>query len=351
MRLTPFTLTQNISVDNALSTIQVIHQIITKVNNVVDYVNNLEIDANAYTDEQIKALNEKIEKELLELETTLKTYSDNLNNNMKTYVDERDRFILDLLSSSMVTIREEIQKVEKALRLYIDTEDSKIYVYIDEIYKELYDLIMNGNDVIYSPVDGFLKSTKDAIQDLTHVLQIKNGISWNTLELLCNGGLDDMTGYEQPNTNFNIFVKFAIPSFAHTDYVNENGLYIVCNNAINNVVVDNEPYTSFTGAGVLFPLSIFNVYERTIVITDVNNNVTTISVKNTDKALKPVTWNSLEQRLNEQPNVRYGNWNSLAFYTVAFANVNLMREDGTLVNVLPETMYTTEYNKEFFGGI
>lgn len=350
MRLTPFTLTQNISVDNALSTIQVIHQIITKVNNVVDYVNNLEIDANAYTDEQIKALNEKIEKELLELETTLKTYSDTLNNNMKTYVDDRDRVILDLLSSSMVTIREEIQKVEKALRLYIDTEDSKIYVYIDEIYKELYDLIMNGNDVIYSPVDGFLKSTKDAIQDLTHVLQIKNGIDWNTFESLCSGENVDMTGFVKPNSNYNIWLKYEQPQYANTDYLDVNGLHIVCFNAISTILIDGQPYTDFTGGGVLFPLSTFNSYEKTIVITDVNNQVTTLLVRNINYTSSSVTWDSLENKLNTKPNNRFFTWNALSFYTVEFANHNLMGTDGKMKSVLLENMYTTEYNKKFFGG-
>lgn len=350
MRLTPFTLTQNISVDNALSTIQVIHHIITKVNNVVDYVNHLEIDANAYTDEQIKALNEKIEKELLDLETTLKTYSDTLNNNMKTYVDDRDRVILDLLSSSMVTIREEIKNVEKALRLYIDTEDSKIYVYIDEIYKELYDLIMNGNDVIYSPVDGFLKSTKDAIQDLTHVLQIKNGIDWNTFESLCSGENVDMTGFVKPNSNYNIWLKYEKPQYANTDYLDVNGLYIVCFNAISTILIDGQTFTDFTGGGVLFPLSLFNAYEKTIVITDVNNQVTTIYVRNTDYTSASVTWDSMENKINEITNNRYYNWNALSFYTVEFANNNLMATDGKMKSVMPETMYTTEHNKKFFGG-
>lgn len=349
--LNHITMFQPSAIDNALSTMQILHKLITQINTIIDEINSIDSKANEYTDEQIKILNDKIENELIELEKTLKEYSDTLNNNLKTYVDKQDKFILDLLSSSIVTIREEMNKLENKLKLYIDTNDSKIYVYINKIYKELYDLIMNGNDIIYSPIDGFLKSTKDVIQDLTNVLQIKNGISWNIFELLCNGGLDDMIGFTQPNIDFNIYIKFIQPSYAHIDYVNENGILIVTNNAINTVKIDNELYTNWTGAGVLIPLSYFVMYERTIVITDVNNLVTTIKIKNTDYSLKPVTWNSMEQRLNEQPNARYSNWNSLSFYTVAFANLNLMRTDGTLVGVLPEIMYTTEYNKEFFGGI
>lgn len=344
MRLTPFTLTQNISVDNALSTIQVIHQIITKVNNVVDYVNNLEIDANAYTDEQIKALNEKIEKELLELETTLKIYSDNLNNNMKTYVDDRDRVILDLLSSSMVTIREEIQKVEKALRLYIDTEDSKIYVYIDEIYKELYDLIMNGNDVIYSPVDGFLKSVKDVIFDISNIVQQKNGINWNTLEKLCKVDYS-LTGYTKINSDYDMYYKGG--EYAVIDYLNPNGLYIVCQNAIRSLTINGESSTIFEGAGVLIPLTSLQKFETIIVITDVNNNVTHYNILNLNYALKPVTYNSWANKLNTLLN--FNNWYSFAFYTCYFLQESLTRTDGTAVDIKNQVEYMSLLNTDFYN--
>ena len=67
MRLTPFNLTQNISVDNALSTIQVIHQLIAKMNNVVEELNNIDSTANSYTDseiEKVKSIISSLESEL-----------------------------------------------------------------------------------------------------------------------------------------------------------------------------------------------------------------------------------------------------------------------------------------------
>lgn len=348
MRLTPFNLTQNISVDNALSTIQVIHQIITKVNNVVDYVNNLEINANKYTDEQIKIVLEQLENNLTTLENTLKLYVDDKVDNLKSYVDNENNEIKSLIDSKVEKIYADMNELENSLRLYIDTGDSKIKVYINDIYKELYDLIMNGNDVIYSPVDGFLKSTKDALQDLTHIVQIKNGIDWNTFETLCNGESVDMTGYTRPNNSYNIWLKYEKPAYANTDYLDINGLYIVCNSAISSILIDNEPFLDFTGGGVLFPLNTFNSSETTIVITDAKNQVTTIHVKNTDYSSASVTWDSLENKLNVSK--RYKNWNALSFYTVEFANNNLMATDGKMKDVLIETMYTTEFNKNFFGG-
>lgn len=338
------------AIDNALSTMQIIHKLINQMNIIIDEVNSIDSKANEYTDEQIKVLNDKIENELIELEKTLKEYSDTLNNNLKVYVDSSDKQIYDLIKIEISLLKNEMKKMENTLKLYSDVGDSKLLIYIDNIYKELYDLIMNGNDIIYSPVDGFLKSTKDVIQDLTHVLQIKNGIDWNTFESICSGDNVDMTGFVKPNSKYNIWLRYEQPQYANTDYLDINGLYIVCYHAISNILIDGQPYTDFTGGGVLFPLSIFNSYEKTIIITDSNNNVTTLSVRNTDYTSSSVTWDSLENKLNTSPNNRYYTWNALSFYTVEFANYNLMGTDGKMKSVLLENMYTTEYNKKFFGG-
>ena len=72
MYLTPFMLTQNIALDNALSTIQVIHQLINKVNDVISELNNINVTANDYTDDQIRKLTEKIDSDLTALEKTLR---------------------------------------------------------------------------------------------------------------------------------------------------------------------------------------------------------------------------------------------------------------------------------------
>ena len=85
MYLTPFMLTQNIALDNALSTIQVIHQLISKVNDVITELNNINVTANDYTDEQIRKLTEKIDSDLNALEKTLKAYSDTGVSNLKDY--------------------------------------------------------------------------------------------------------------------------------------------------------------------------------------------------------------------------------------------------------------------------
>lgn len=349
MYLTPFMLTQNIALDNALSTIQVIHQLISKINDVITELNNINVTANDYTDEQIRKLTEKIDSDLTALEKTLKAYSDAGVSNLKEYVDTDVANLRADLNTAVTNLKADIKLLERDLKLYSDVGDSLLKVYINTLYDELLEIITNGKNLIYSPIDGGFKSVKDAIFDIANIVQQKNGIDWNTFETLCNGESVDMTGYTQPNNDYNIWLKYEKPAYATTDYLDINGLHIICSNAISSILIDNEPFTDFTGGGVLFPLNTFNSSKTTIVITDMNNKVTTIHVKNTDYSSASVTWESLQNKLNVSE--RYNNWNALSFYTVEFANNNLMATDGKMKDVLTEIMYTTEFNKKFFGGI
>ena len=184
MYLTPFMLSQNIALDNALSTIQGIHQLISKVNDVIEELNNINVTANDYTDEQIKKLTLKIDTDLNALEKTLKAYSDTGIENLKEYVDTDIASLRSDFNTIIINIRTEIHLLEKSLKAYSDLGDSNLKVYINSLYDELLNLIKNGNNLIYSPIDGDLKSVKDAIFDIANIVQQKNGINWQTLETL-----------------------------------------------------------------------------------------------------------------------------------------------------------------------
>lgn len=344
--LNHITMFQPSAIDNALSTMQILHKLITQINTIIDEINSIDSRANEYTDEQINILKDF-------LVNKINTDIENTVNTLTEYIDNQDEKNYNILNTKIDNVIKQvyidIAKLKSYLILYIDDNDNKIKVIINEVYEELYNLIKNGNDIIYSPVDGNLKSTKDVIVNIMNIIQQKNGINWTTFENLCSGDSVDMIGYTQPNNNYNIWLKYEKPTYAITDYLDINGLHIVCLNEISSILIDNEPFTDFTGGGVLFPLNTFNSSETTIVITDVNNNVTTIHVKNTDYSSASVTWESLENKLNVSE--RYNNWNALSFYTVEFANNNLMATDGKMKDVLTEIMYTTEFNKKFFGGI
>lgn len=344
MYLTPFMLSQNIALDNALSTIQVIHQLISKINDVIDGLNNINVTANEYTDEQIKKLAMKIESDLKSLETTLKAYSDKSIDDLKNYTDENVEDLRNEYKVEVAKLHNDIIELETTLKTYSDLGDSNLKVYINSLYDELLNLIKNGNVLIYSPVDGDLKSVKDVIFDLANIIQQKNGVNWQTLETLCKANYS-LAGYTKINSDYDMYYKGG--EYAVIDYLNPNGLYIVCQNAIRSLTIDGESSTIFEGSGVLIPTSTLKKFETLIVITDMNNNVTHYSILNLDYALKPVTYNSWANKLNTLLN--FNNWYSFAFYTCYFLQESLTRTDGTAVDIKNQVEYMSLLNTDFYN--
>ena len=344
MYLTPFMLSQNIALDNALSTIQVIHQLISKINDVIDGLNNINVTANEYTDEQIKKLTLKIESDLTSLETTLKAYSDKGIKDLKTYTDNSIEDLRTEYKEELLKLNNDIIKLEKSLKAYSDLGDSNLKVYINSLYDELLNLIKNGNNLIYSPIDGDLKSVKDAIFDIANVVQQKNGINWQTLETLCKASYS-LTGYTKINSDYDMYYKGG--EYAVIDYLNPNGLYIVCQNAIRSLTIDGESSDILEGSGVLIPITTLQKFETLVVITDMNNNVTHYSILNLNYALKPVTYNSWANKLNTLLN--FNNWYSFAFYTCYFLQESLTRTDGTPVDVKNQIQYMSLLNTDFYN--
>ena len=344
MYLTPFMLSQNIALDNALSTIQVIHQLISKINDVIDRLNNINVTANEYTDEQIKKLALKIESDLTSLETTLKAYSDKSIEDLKNYTDESVEDLRNEYKVEVAKLHHDIIELETTLKAYSDLGDSNLKVYINSLYDELLNLIKNGNVLIYSPVDGDLKSVKDVIFDIANIIQQKNGVNWQTLETLCKANYS-LAGYTKINSDYDMYYKGG--EYAVIDYLNPNGLYIVCQNAIRSLTIDRESSTIFEGSGVLIPTSTLKKFETLIVITDMNNNVTHYSILNLDYALKPVTYNSWANKLNTLLN--FNNWYSFAFYTCYFLQESLTRTDGTAVDIKNQVEYMSLLNTDFYN--
>lgn len=344
MRLTPFNLSQNIALDNALSTIQVIHQLISKVNNVVDELNNINVTANDYTDEQIKKLALKIATDLKSLETTLKAYSDKSIEDLKIYTYETVEDLRNEYKVEVAKLHDDIIELEKTLKAYSDLGDNNLKIYINSIYDELLNLIKNGNNLIYSPIDGDLKSVKDAIFDISNIIQQKNGINWQTLETLCKAEYS-LDGYIRINSDYDMYYKGG--EYATIEYLNMNGLYIVCPNAIRSLTIDGESSTIFVGSGVLIPSATLRKFETRIVITDTNNNVTHYSILNLDYALKPVTYDSWAKKLNTL--VNFNNWYAFAFYTCYFLQESLTRTDGTAVDVKNQVEYMSLLNTDFYN--
>lgn len=177
--LNHITMFQPSAIDNALSTMQILHKLITQINTVIDEVNSIDSKANEYTDEQINTLKDFL---LNKINNDIKTLTKYIDNQDKKNYNILDKKIDDVIKQVYI----DIAKLKSDLILYIDDNDDKIKVIINEVYDELFNLIRKGNSAIYSPVDGNLKSTQDAFIDVMNIVQQKNGVSWDIIQSLCN---------------------------------------------------------------------------------------------------------------------------------------------------------------------
>lgn len=183
--LNHITMFQPSAIDNALSTMQILHKLITQINTIIDEINSIDSKANEYTDEQIKILKDFLVNKInTDIENTIKTLTEYIDNQDEKNYNILNKKIDDVIKQVYI----DIAKLKSDLILYIDDNDNKIKVIINEVYEELYNLIKNGNDIIYSPVDGNFKSTKEVIVDVMNIIQQKNGINWKTLQELCTRG-------------------------------------------------------------------------------------------------------------------------------------------------------------------
>lgn len=187
MRLSPFLFSQNIATDNAINTIQCIHQLIGKINDVVDYVNSLELDSNQYTDTKIEELKNMLEVEIDSLDVVLKQYTDNSISTLSEDTDNKITLLYEYVDNHVESIFTTITNLNAELRQYVKAEDDKIYVKIDEVYNKLYDLILNGNSIVFSPLDGILKNLQLCFDDVTKMMQRVNSVTIGELEELWLG--------------------------------------------------------------------------------------------------------------------------------------------------------------------
>lgn len=178
LKLNRFFFDQAISIDNALTTNQIIHQIINQVKEVVDYVNSLETDAHEYTDTKVLELKTQLEHQISELETFLKGYADTKLVDAKNYTDsEIANLRLNYIDVKVSEIYETITALESRLNAKIDLVDATLTNLIGDVRAELIELISKGG-AIYSVVDGQRKSIQDCLYDIMGVLGANFGITW-----------------------------------------------------------------------------------------------------------------------------------------------------------------------------
>ena len=164
--LNHITMFQPSAIDNALSTMQILHKLITQINTVIDEVNSIDSKANEYTDEQIELLHRIIRDELSEVES-------NLNNLIKSNSDD-----IVNIKTELIELHNNIKKLNEDIKSNTDLIFSNYNVLILKIaeLKDYIDSVINGLNIkVFSPVTGYKTDIQNALNDIYNLYQIDFG--------------------------------------------------------------------------------------------------------------------------------------------------------------------------------
>lgn len=380
-KLLPFMFTQNISVDNALSTQQIIHQLITKMNEVTEYVSNWESDYQGYVDKKILELSTEIEAKLKTLDNDLtryineaitneRNYVNTINTNLQSQIDELGRLFQRLLNEAKAELKALISDTSKSDRDYTDKQILAIKTIIAELNQKLEELA-SKSIASYSPVDGNLKTNEECMRDIMRIVQ-KSGFSFTWEDMaeiksrlhLFNFSL--LTTSAKINWAEKNFIVSTIPEYSNIYKADESG-------AIQEVVnIQNYDdgvgiYVSFTdadfgeitvngkkadvkiaGSGVWFNISNFtDVYSDVVIKNGAGTVKASLYVyyKNgTDNSFSAIAynldWDSIEYATHHHTTEDLGSYAGLEFTM-----------DSTLFNVnnilySQYRLFRRGYNKE-----
>lgn len=298
-RLLPFMFSQNLSVDNALSTQQIIHQLITKMNEVTEYVSNWESDYQGYVDKKILELSTEIEAKLKKLDNNLtvyineaitneRNYVNTINTNLQSQIDELGRLFQRLLNEAKAELKTLISDTSKNDRAYTDKQILEVKTLIAELNQKLEELA-SKSIASFSPVDGNLKNNEECMRDIMRIVQ-KSGFSftWEDITEIKSRlhlyNYNSLTEASKVNWNTYNFIVSALPEYSNAykggwsglytaNFVNIRpdtdgaGMYVSFNSSdFGEITVNGKPAdVKIEGAGILFKLTNF---------TDVYNDVT-----------------------------------------------------------------------------
>lgn len=189
LKLNRFYFDQAISIDNALTTNQLIHQIVNEINKMIDVINNIDSKANEYTDSQIAIVNGEIEElreELSNSITALEAYArEAVERGINAFDDDsvkpRLQALYDALDEVDNRLDSKIDREVDILDTKIDRTKNELIYLVDQVKAELIELIKKGG-AVYSGYTGLLTALQDEIYNIYNVYSKFFGLTWDCFD-------------------------------------------------------------------------------------------------------------------------------------------------------------------------
>lgn len=185
---TPYMWSDNLSVDNALSSRQIIHQLISKINELVEIYNNLDVDVD-------NKIDDKLTKELNAIESELTKAIQKAFEQATDYTDLTEQRLNDKIEKLTTEGKKTILNLETELKEYTDTKVLECNTKIMELYSE-FDKLAKNSFASVSPLDGTLKSNRDCFYDMLHLYQRGRMLTFDQIINVCM--------FISPPTNYDV---------------------------------------------------------------------------------------------------------------------------------------------------
>lgn len=158
--ITPYLPTLNLSVDNALSLSQIVHQLITQLNSITKYINELDLGVDEKISEELKLYDERLQVQLEALQETLSDAISEAVANCKNYTDLKSEKIYETINTLEMELKSYVDK-------YNEIQDNEIEVLklaIESLRIDLDEINKKTNSAV-SPLTGTSKSFEDCMFD------------------------------------------------------------------------------------------------------------------------------------------------------------------------------------------
>lgn len=313
MRITPFNLHQNIAFDNAISSIQYLHQLGSKIQDIISVLNNLETDYENYTDEKVEELKAFLLEKDEQLKDLVKEWIANLNSSLTDSIDEGVAHSKSYTDSKTNDLKEDLTALNKSmldittkLDLKVDARFNECNKLITDFRLEIYDLLNNfDNFKCYSPVTGEFEKLGNILTQVHQDFLKTCSLNVKTLNYLFDRG---KTQHEGLTLIYNdCYVKNDVDHFTIVE-TSERGLKIrLKSGSFNRIyeIRENEPNNDLTSR-----------------VTLVDSNTFLIPLE----CLKPKGWSLIDSTRNNINKfyIMYtlSNNNSSSFFMYTYEYVN-----------------------------
>lgn len=218
--LSHVTLFQPSAIDNAMSTVQIIHKLINEMNIIIDEVNNIDSKANEYTDEQIALLKSELSVKFDEIEVLINSLSGRIDTNSINIQDLYSRIadLRQIVINNTSFLDNKIDNVELSLTNQMQQAYTTLWHYIDSKVDILEKLIESLKETKVFNIYGRKSSIQNALDDIYKIMNPHTDITINQLLTIIDNG---QTYWGSVNKYFK---DITIYSIEHCAFLGENYL-------------------------------------------------------------------------------------------------------------------------------